>query len=85
MALGSPVVSTTIGAEGIEARDGETILLRDRPEVFAAAACELLRDGDLYARLQTGGRALVDAVYDWRVVGGQLNRTVDHILRTVTV
>jgi len=27
----------------------------------------------------------VDAVYDWRVVGGQLNRTVDHILRTVTV
>jgi glycosyltransferase involved in cell wall biosynthesis len=85
MALGSPVVSTTIGAEGIEARDGETILLRDRPEVFAAAACELLRDGDLYARLQTGGRALVDAVYDWRVVGGQLNRTVDHILRTVKV
>jgi glycosyltransferase involved in cell wall biosynthesis len=85
MALGSPVVSTTIGAEGIEARDGETILLRDRPEVFAAAACELLRDGDLYARLRTGGRALVDAVYDWRVVGGQLNRTVDDILRTVKV
>lgn len=39
-----PVVSTTLGAEGIEFEDGKEIVLRDRPTAFAQACVELLRD-----------------------------------------
>ena len=40
MAAGCPIVSTTIGAEGIDARDGHELLLRDEPQAFAAATAE---------------------------------------------
>ncbi|HEX9349014.1 MAG TPA: glycosyltransferase [Gemmatimonadales bacterium] len=44
MAMGLPVVSTRIGAEGLPVTDGHDIVLADSPEDFAAAALQLLRD-----------------------------------------
>lgn len=46
-----PVVSTTLGAEGIEFEDGKEIVLRDDPESFAAACVALLRDPERAARI----------------------------------
>lgn len=43
---GLPIVSTTIGAEGLDLEDGRHLLLRDDPDSFADAVVELLRDGD---------------------------------------
>lgn len=41
---GVPVVSTTIGAEGLGVVDGQQLMLRDEPESFATAVCELVRE-----------------------------------------
>jgi glycosyltransferase involved in cell wall biosynthesis len=65
MAMGRPVVSTTIGAEGIGAVSGENILLADGAEEFARAAGRLLDDPALQDRLGKAGRARVEALYSW--------------------
>ncbi|MGZ0174970.1 MAG: glycosyltransferase family 4 protein, partial [Planctomycetales bacterium] len=81
MTLGNPVVSTIIGAEGIQATDGKDILLRDQPAEFAEAVQKVLADQALFDSLQANGRHLVDTVYDWRIVGDQLNATIDDLLQ----
>ncbi len=56
-AAGRAVVSTTLGAEGLDARGGEHLVIADDPVAFAAATGGLLRDDDLRARLGSAGRA----------------------------
>jgi glycosyltransferase involved in cell wall biosynthesis len=63
---GVPVVSTTVGAEGIDIRTGENILLADSAVDFAAAVIDLLEDRSLRERLRDNGRRWVEARYDWR-------------------
>jgi glycosyltransferase involved in cell wall biosynthesis len=63
-----PVVSTTAGAEGIEARDGVEILLRDTPEAFAQGCVALLRDLRLRQALTDAAHALFMARYRWEQV-----------------
>jgi sugar transferase (PEP-CTERM/EpsH1 system associated) len=65
-ARGIPVVSTTIGVEGVGARGGEHLLVADDPPEFAAAVIQLLRDPEHAARLAAAGRRLVEERYDWR-------------------
>jgi glycosyltransferase involved in cell wall biosynthesis len=60
-----PVVSTTVGAEGLEARDGEHILLRDDPAAFARAVVELHRDRARRDRLVAAAARLYDDRYTW--------------------
>jgi glycosyltransferase involved in cell wall biosynthesis len=61
-----PVVSTTLGAEGLGARDGENILLADDAGEFAGAICRLLEDESLRSRIGQGGRRMVEERFDWR-------------------
>lgn len=63
---GLPVVSTTLGAEGVCARHGENLLLADDPESFAAAVATLMSDAQLAGRLAAAGRRSVEQNYDWR-------------------
>jgi glycosyltransferase involved in cell wall biosynthesis len=63
-ARGLPVVSTTIGAEGLHYRSGEDILIADTPEDFAAAVNAVLADAGLAHRLAAAGRATVEQRYD---------------------
>jgi glycosyltransferase involved in cell wall biosynthesis len=65
---GLPVVSTTVGAEGIAACDGKNILLADTAEAFAQAVVRVLCDNELAARLAANGRKTVLDCYDWRKV-----------------
>ncbi|GAB4473875.1 MAG: glycosyltransferase [Anaerolineae bacterium] len=65
LACGAPVVSTSIGSEGLAARDGEHLLIADRPEDFAAAILRLLDDPTLAARLGQQGREWVAAHHAW--------------------
>jgi glycosyltransferase involved in cell wall biosynthesis len=62
-ALRRPVVATTIGAEGIDARDGEHLLLADDPDRFAAHCANLIDDPSLGQRLAAQAAALFDARY----------------------
>jgi glycosyltransferase involved in cell wall biosynthesis len=63
-----PVVTTTIGLEGIDAQPGEEALVANTPPDFASAVVRLLRDETLQAKLATNGRRLAEKSYDWKVV-----------------
>ncbi|HEX2924216.1 MAG TPA: glycosyltransferase, partial [Chloroflexota bacterium] len=80
MALGTPVVSTTKGAEGLEVTNGENIAVADPPDLFADCAIELMQSAQLRARLTAGGRALVESRYSWSIVGTQLNELVEQVV-----
>lgn len=67
-ARGIPVVTTTTGAEGIDATSGEHLLIADEPREFANAVLRLLVDNALGERLARSARVLVETQYDWREV-----------------
>ena len=64
-AAGRAVVSTSIGAEGLPARDGENIRLADDARNFADAVSRLLASPDLRRQLGQAGRALFEAEFTW--------------------
>lgn len=70
MAAGVPVVSTTVGAEGLDVADGETIRLADTPEAFAAACCRLLNGRDESQRMARQALQMVSERYSWDAVTG---------------
>jgi sugar transferase (PEP-CTERM/EpsH1 system associated) len=72
MAAGVPVVSTTLGAEGLEARPGCELLIADAPSEMADAIVAVIQPAELRAKLIAAGRALVERRYDWRALGEQL-------------
>ena len=78
MALGTPVVATSKGAEGLEVVDGEHLLIADDPAAFAAATLRLLREPVLRARLATNARRLVEERYDWSHIGASFVELVEH-------
>ena len=72
LSMGLPVVSTTVGAEGIAVQDGEHLLLADTPDAFAKAVLRLLKDPALGERLGAAGRRLMEEQYSWEAVGRTL-------------
>jgi polysaccharide biosynthesis protein PslH len=65
LAMGKAMVSTSLGCEGIDVRDGEHLWIADSPEQFAAAVLKLLDDQAAAARLGAAGRAMVEQCYGW--------------------
>jgi glycosyltransferase involved in cell wall biosynthesis len=65
MSLGLPVVTTSVGCEGLAVAAEEHALIRDDPEAFAHAVIRLLRDATEWRRLRTNGRLLIGARYTW--------------------
>lgn len=61
-----PVVSTSVGAEGLELRNGENILLADDKETFAKEVVRLLSDPEIAGQAGEQGRMTVLSHYDWR-------------------
>ncbi len=77
-AMGKPVVSTSIGCEGLDAVDGRNILIRDDPKAFANAMLAVLEDEALARRLGQAGRATAEQQYSWDVIGrGLIERYLD--------
>jgi len=66
MAQALPIVTTTLGCEGIAVESGKHVLIADSPADFAAAVLRVLDDPALGATLGHNGRALIDSVYDYR-------------------
>jgi glycosyltransferase involved in cell wall biosynthesis len=64
-----PVVSTSIGAYGIQAQDGQHILLADSPEDFSADCMKLTQQPQLAKELAENGWQLFIEKYDWDVIG----------------
>ncbi len=68
MALGKAIVATGVGAEGLDVRPGEDLLIADQPDAFAAAVLRLMEDAELRERLGRNGRKVVERDYDWNVL-----------------
>ena len=65
MAKGKPIVSTRIGAEGLDAEHGTHLLLADTPSEFVDSVCKLCADPDLASKVGDAGRQFVAAHYGW--------------------
>jgi glycosyltransferase involved in cell wall biosynthesis len=65
-AMARPVVSTTLGAAGLDAVPGRHLLIADEPSAFASAVLRVLGEPKLAAELGSAGRALVSERYSWR-------------------
>jgi glycosyltransferase involved in cell wall biosynthesis len=72
-AAGLPVVSTTLGAEGLGARDGESLLLADGGPAFAEAVSRLLACPDLRQSVGMAGRLLLEKEFTWETAWKKLD------------
>lgn len=81
LAMGKAIVSTSVGAEGLDLTDGEEIFIADTPEPFAEAVARLLTDPALRRRIGENGRARVEKDYDWRSIGEKLHQRYTEIVR----
>lgn len=79
MALGRPVVSTTIGAEGLAVTHGENILIADDADTFAAAVQQLLDSPEQAARMTANARQLVQERYDWDAIAARQLQIYDEL------
>jgi len=80
LAAGLPLVSTSLGAEGLDIRHGEHALLAEDGPDFAEAVIRLLRDRALAQRLGRAGRELVLATYCWDRITPRLLALYDQLL-----
>jgi glycosyltransferase involved in cell wall biosynthesis len=76
MALGLPVVSTSLGAKGLAVEDGEHLLIRDEPRAFAAAVHQVQNDRSLWTKLRRNGRRLIEERYRWDRVFDPLDKAL---------
>ncbi len=81
-ALGCPVVTTTLGCEGIEAIDGEHLLIGDTPADFAARCVFLLRDETAQARIAASGYQVAATRYNEAARRAELIATLGGLLET---
>lgn len=65
MAMEKPIVSTTIGAEGLPVRDGRELLLADTPEAFAAEVVRVLKNQEFARELGARAAAVVREQFGW--------------------
>jgi glycosyltransferase involved in cell wall biosynthesis len=80
MALSTPVVATSKGAEGLAATPGENLLIADTPAEMAAAIVRLLRSPDARHSLANAARRLVETHYDAPVIGARLEALLESVV-----
>ncbi|MBN1162991.1 MAG: TIGR03087 family PEP-CTERM/XrtA system glycosyltransferase [Candidatus Krumholzibacteriota bacterium] len=77
MAVGTPVVSTTRGAEGLETAPGENIVISDSAEQFAGEIIKLLENRVFHKKISLNGRKLVEERYTWNRALGKIDQMID--------
>jgi glycosyltransferase involved in cell wall biosynthesis len=85
MALGRPVVSTSLGREGLNLRDEHEILTADDPGKFAGAVIRLLQDRQYRQDVAGAARKRVTLNYDWDLLAGRLLELYEKPSRAVGI
>jgi glycosyltransferase involved in cell wall biosynthesis len=80
LAMAKPMVSTSVGCEGIGVEHEKHLLIADTPEEFAAAVTRLLDDHALARSLGEAGREFVEREYSWERAGERLQALYDVVL-----
>jgi glycosyltransferase involved in cell wall biosynthesis len=81
MAIGTPVIATSKGAEGLEVISGEHLFVTDEPVQFANETVRILRDPDLRWRLAGNAQQLIKEKYDWAGVFPSFLGFLDRIIQ----
>jgi len=81
MSFGNPVVSTSIGSEGLNMIAGKHLLVADEPLAFAGRIIALLQDKELFEKVRINARKLVCSDYEWCKIGKDLNKVLDFIVQ----
>lgn len=81
LALSTPVVATSKGAEGLELNPGVDLLIADQPADFAQKVICVLRDRDLRDKLGLQGRKAVNERYNWANIGDEFNQFIEELAR----
>jgi glycosyltransferase involved in cell wall biosynthesis len=79
MAMGLPVVSTSVGCEGIPAVDGRDALIADTAQDLAQAVTSLLASPNLRFRIAANGRKFVEENFDWQAIFPRLDETLEEL------
>jgi polysaccharide biosynthesis protein PslH len=77
MALGTPVVATRKGAEGLDVSDGQHLMLADDPAQFIESTLRILQDPALRDAVISNGRCLVEVKYDWEAIGERFVQLIE--------
>lgn len=82
MAMGIPVVSTSLGAEGLDLTNGENIIISDNYSEMAEKIIYLLNNKKLCGEISKSALSFVKEKYDWDSIGEQLNDFVESVYKT---
>jgi glycosyltransferase involved in cell wall biosynthesis len=80
MSMGKVIITTTIGLEGIDAVNGEHLLIADTPEAFLDAARQLITDKSLYAKLSNNAKSFANEHYDNVKIANKLEKFLLYFL-----
>jgi glycosyltransferase involved in cell wall biosynthesis len=82
MAMQKAVLSTTVGAEGLNLSPSENIVIRDEPAQFAEAIIQYIDDTETTSRIAQQGRELVEREYGWQRLGEKLHRYIIKVVQS---
>ena len=77
MAMGTPVVTTSIAIQALQVKDGEHLLVADEPQQFAEAVISLLNNKNLQKKLSINARNYVQEHHDWDASGKNLKQYIE--------
>lgn len=77
MAARLPLVTTPVGAEGLDATEGKDIIIRNTPEEIAEATLKILNDPKLAERIAASAGELVEKKFGWDKMGEYLESIYD--------
>ncbi len=80
LAAGCPVVSTTVGAEGLDVKNGQDLLIGDDPQTFAHHVLKLIDEPLLAQSMSKFGMQKVEACYDWQAIAPRLEQIYQSVL-----
>jgi polysaccharide biosynthesis protein PslH len=80
MITGTPVVATTLAAEGLDLQNGRDVLIADTSSGLADATVKLLKDKDLQKKLSEAGQKVVRHGYSWDTIARSLDKVYKEFL-----
>jgi glycosyltransferase involved in cell wall biosynthesis len=81
MAAGVPVISTSLGAEGLAVTNGKHLILADTPAEFTSAIVRVAGDDAEWRQIATAGREMAASRYDWSGIATSLYEYYEEIVR----
>lgn len=80
LSMKMPVITTSVGCEGIEVKNGESVLIEDHPKIFAKKTIELLNNHELKNKLIKNGYELIQSKYSWETITHNLEEVYQTLL-----